>query len=415
MTLSRRVFQRVFWSNLAGLLLAVAVAWHALEDLEAVTLAQDEQVELAYLLESVDKRESHHFASGTLVFAYLPADADRATELPVLFNQVPVPFRGELEILENEYEIITGNYDHGTYYFAKDLAVFEARESAYGRLFLGFIGAVIAVSLLLAVLTARQISRPLSRLAREALDPASVSGRVDENYQERELRDIAQAVNRYQDQQRLFLTRERDMIAMASHELRTPIAVVLGAAEVIEKRGRLQDDDARTLERILRSAREMSENVHGLLLLRRGATADERQAVALRPLLEQLCGDYQQLDAANEPRLSLEWETREPFVNAEPALLRMLMHNLISNALAHTTGAVNIRVSGERVSICDDGGESSMVPHLMPIQSQTEERPVGLGLYICTLVCERYRWHFKVDPYGRGQCVTIHFADKVHK
>ena len=130
--------------------------------------SRDEQVELAYLLQSVDGRCAVSRVIRHACLCYLPASADPATELPVLFNQVPVPFRGELEILNSEYEVITGAHGKGTYYFAKDLAVFAIASQPMDGYPFNICRCRHFVSLALAVLTARQISRPLSRLARDS-------------------------------------------------------------------------------------------------------------------------------------------------------------------------------------------------------------------------------------------------------
>lgn len=89
----------------------------------------------------------------------------------------------------------------------------------------------------------------------------------------------------------------------------------------------------------------------------------------------------------------------------------MLLHNLISNALSHTPGHVLIKVDSDRVSICDEGGASAVVCPTVAEREAAEQRPEGLGLYICTLVCERYGWQFGVEQAGSGQCVMIRFSD----
>ncbi len=84
--------------------------------------------------------------------------------------------------------------------------------------------------------------------------------RITQHFIDSELNQISVAVNGLIDKINEGFQREKNFIAMASHELRTPIAIVLGAVNVLEKRGHLCDEDQKTIQRIKTAINEMAEN-----------------------------------------------------------------------------------------------------------------------------------------------------------
>lgn len=406
-SIAQRIFRLFFFVNLAFLSAILVFAWWALEDLEETMLESDRQVELQYFADNGEKDKPQHISTGLLISAFIPNGFDTSNYLPVLFEKIPVPFQGEIEFLDKEYSVVTQAFPEGNYYLAKDLELFEEREDTL-ILYVLTLALLIGVSCyLLARLFSRRIATPVLRLASAigAIDGQNSTARLEANFVDAELNEVAAAINSYRERIDAGMAREKNLISLASHELRTPVSVVLGAARIIESRNRLNADDAKTLQRIITAAEEMSANIRTLLaLVRQGKAELPPESFAIGDLLAALCADYCLEQPANAPRLQLQRHSPPVMVTANKALVRMLLHNLISNALSHTQGNVLIRELPGCITVCDSGDANAK-----PVLAEPGSAPTsGLGLYIVSLACEQLGWQLELADVEGGTCVNVH-------
>lgn len=123
-----------------------------------------------------------------------------------------------------------------------------------------------------------------------------------------------------------------------SHELRTPLRHILGYAELLaeDQTGALADRGKQFLENIRKSAQSASTIVETLLLFSRiGRAALNYADVNLQALAEL---GRTEIMSGFEPR-NVQWRIAAlPVVVADPALMRMVFRNLLSNALKYTRG-----------------------------------------------------------------------------
>src|SRR5262249_34955805 len=93
--------------------------------------------------------------------------------------------------------------------------------------------------------------RPIRDLAArmQAVDPATVGARLPTTYDREEIQIIARASNAHLERVERFIERERSLLDQASHEFRTPIAVIAGAVDVL-KQQTLPDSSKPALGRI---------------------------------------------------------------------------------------------------------------------------------------------------------------------
>jgi signal transduction histidine kinase len=187
---------------------------------------------------------------------------------------------------------------------------------------------------------------------------------------------------------------KRDFISIASHELRTPIAVIHGITSTLHLRGaELRDDQLGELkETLFEQTTRIAELVDQLLDLSRL----ESGAVAIRPerfrprqrvdgLLPQLVPDrLADIDVAIEPELELY---------TDPQALDRVVSNLVVNALRYGEPPVSVRhrTNGSLeliVEDCGQGVEPEFVPRLFDRFSRStashalNDAGAGLGLSI---------------------------------
>ncbi len=112
-----------------------------------------------------------------------------------------------------------------------------------------------------------------------------------------ELHTIADALNDYLDRNEQFVERERVFISTASHELRTPIAVMTGAAELALEQPGLPERARQQMQRVLRTAQSVEQLIELLLVLARDPArlAARAERIALDQLLPEIVDDHRHL------------------------------------------------------------------------------------------------------------------------
>lgn len=218
----------------------------------------------------------------------------------------------------------------------------------------------VIVTTLLGALAALRVARwvlsPLARLQRavELLDrtrPADVRLGPDEGVEEVDA--LRRALRVVLTQLTSSLMRSRRFARDAAHELRTPLATMLGELELLaEKTPHESADDVR---RALRVAQRLGALVERLLVLARSDEPPERsEEVALLGLAEDL---REELPPDLRPRVVLAG--KEVSVRGDVALLSAMIANALDNALKYSTGPVRLEVApsdaGASVVVSDEG------------------------------------------------------------
>jgi len=260
--------------------------------------------------------------------------------------------------------------------------------------------AVAAAGMLLAALLTRRGLAPLARLARAAgeiertADPAR---RLPEPEAADELGQLSGVLNRMLGSLQRARDAERRFLADASHELRTPVAALLGNVEYAARHGASGD----VLAELQADAARLARLVDDLLALERGAS--ERRPVALHRLVSEVVSRH---PAAPRIRLGA---LAPATVRADPDALGRALSNLIDNAALHGPAGGHIHVSlsceGERarLSVRDEGPgpDPAVAERLFERFWRGEEaagRPgSGLGLAIVREVASQHGGEVEVE------------------
>jgi signal transduction histidine kinase len=148
---------------------------------------------------------------------------------------------------------------------------------------------------------------------------------------------------------RQALRRQRDFVADAAHELRTPVTILRTAAELGLESGNSIEQQA-ALEQALAESTHLARLVDDLSLLARadsGVLSLERNPVDLADLAREAVSGVELLAEDREVRLILEAHGT-PRVAGDRGRLRQLLLILLDNALKHTPdgGTVTVRLAG---------------------------------------------------------------------
>jgi len=401
-SIARRIYLAMLLVSVLGMAVMVTVVSFISEDLEDTIVATELARERALFLADYNPDQPLVRDALGLLVAYVPTG--QSLTLPTLFDGLSPPQSVELERDGQTWLITVDALATGALYLAKNITHFEDREALFERLLVGVALAIVAFSLLLAVASSRHLTRPLQSLSTRIADtPVGPNmPRIVTDYRDAELHAIADTFNRFLDELEAYVRREQSLLSLASHELRTPIAVFSGALDILASRGQLAENDRATLARARRACDEMRNNVHTLLALaRRNSPPPQNTHCDIAQLVAQIAKDLQSHNP-DAGRLSLVLDA-PLVVHRDPAMVRMLLRNLMQNAIQHTRGDVHVRVNADAIDVTDQGaGLDAQAQAVLRGSHALAGNDIvgGLGLYIVTLMCERLGWKLDIVHTG---------------
>jgi two-component system sensor histidine kinase BaeS len=235
--------------------------------------------------------------------------------------------------------------------------------------------AFLFVLLLVAAATsaARRMTRPMDSLIDAAgrIEAGDFSVQVSESGP-RELRSVARAFNQMSARLKASDEQRRGFLAEVAHEFRTPLTVIRGQAEAIADG--VYPGDAAHLSPILDATQTLDrlvEDLRTLVLTDAGNLVLHKEPTDLGALAADTVESFgTQAEAAHVTLSSEVADGSLMQVDIDPARIRSVMGNLLSNAIRHTPsgGSVTVAVgeSGQEefVTVSDTG--EGIPPDLVP-------------------------------------------------
>jgi heavy metal sensor kinase len=236
----------------------------------------------------------------------------------------------------------------------------------------------------------------------------NLSGRLAVPPANDELRRLSETLNDMLGRIEASVKRITQFTADASHDLRTPVALIRTSAELALRRPRMEDEYRETLSRILTTSEETTHLMENLLTLARadaGAADLEFRNIDLVPHLEKISEEAGILAAGKGIQVTSELAPGPVRISGDPAAIERLLLIVIENAVKYTPAGGNIQMnlangSGTaRIEIRDSGigiNEKDL-PHIFERffradQARSRESGgSGLGLAIA---------HWIVDLHG---------------
>jgi signal transduction histidine kinase len=256
---------------------------------------------------------------------------------------------------------------------------------------------------------------PVSHLAEElsSLDPVQRNVRIEEKYSDYEVGLIARAFDEYMDRLDEFVQREQSFTAAISHELRTPVSVIVTSLDLLELKG-IKPDQQKVFKRIKVSTNYMHKVINSLLFFARHVhdVADESMPlIELTGVCENVVAQY--LPIAEEKGLSLTFDRKQSaHVRMLENHIEIILGNLVRNSIDHTkNGGITITLTSQGFSITDTGSgmNNKQIDLILDSCKQHPKGDTGgLGLYLVTNICRYYDLRLVIDSViGQGSTFSV--------
>lgn len=232
-----------------------------------------------------------------------------------------------------------------------------------------------------------------------------------------EIRPLIESINQLFSRVEKTIKSEKRFTADAAHELRTPLAALAAQAQVA-LRARDADERRHAIDQLIASSRRSARLVDQLLTL---AKVDPTEAipagtVELDWLAQQVCAINGPL--AVENGVTLELDTIYTVVTGDADMLRIMLRNLVDNAIRYTPagGRVAVSVTERTVSVTDSGPgipaeERERVFDRFHRLAGQDKEGSGLGLSIVARIAERHcaKVRLAEGDGGVGLKVSVEF------
>jgi two-component system, OmpR family, sensor histidine kinase MprB len=327
--------------------------------------------------------------------AEIPVDA----EAQAVADGSSGPVLADAEVDDDHVRVLTTPVPRGgALQLARSLESVDAVLDRLRWVLLALIAGGIALAAVLGRLAARHLVAPVARVtdaARHISETEDLGRRIEVTSND-EVGELATRFNGMLDTLEGSIAAQRQLIADASHELRTPVAALRTNLEVLaEPDGLDEAERARLLDDVQAQAEELGALVADLIELARGderspATEDVRLDVLVREAIERA--------QRHAPAVEFRAELEPAVVEGVPDRLARAVNNLLDNAAGHSPagGVVEVRAGPDGVHVRDhgDGIDPDDLPHLFDRfyrGAGARERPgTGLGLAIVRQVAEQH-------------------------
>ena len=311
-----------------------------------------------------------------------------------------------------------------TVQLAQDRSSDERVEREFAVLFIIVLASSVLASAFIAIIVTKRGLRPLTQLTQlvARMGPTHLKERVAPGSWPSELQPLAIAFDDMLKRLDDSFTRLSQFSADLAHELRTPVANMMGEAQVALTRERTAAEYRETIESTIGECERLSRIVDNLLFVARVDAAREpiaRKRFDARAAVEKIAAFYQTI--AEDRHVTITC-TGEGQIYADPDLFERDVGNLLDNALRFTPdrGSIQVAVSKHsndfEVAISDNGCgiAAEHVPRVFDrfyrAESSRTSDGAGLGLALVKSIVELHGGSASIQSeMGRGTTVKLTF------
>jgi signal transduction histidine kinase len=264
----------------------------------------------------------------------------------------------------------------------------------------------------IGIVLSRAVMRPVTEFANDVtqLDPTRRNERFGNRFSDREVGVIAAALDDYMERLDRVLEREQSFTEDASHELRTPVAIIASAAELLAEEPMLSAAARERVQRIRRATGQMQSLIEALLFLARGESNESTQPCSLDQIVRESAEVVGAQAATKALQLSV---TVQPVtVAGSPIMVACVVNNLLLNAINFTQeGSIDVALTPRELTVRDTGigiPPKDLSRIFERRYRGAQSRGLGLGLYLVSRICQRLGWTIEThSTEGSGTTFRI--------
>lgn len=210
---------------------------------------------------------------------------------------------------------------------------------------------------------------------------------------------------------------QKEFTENASHELQTPLAIMRGKLDLLMQEP-MSQQGARIVSEMGEVNMRMSHLNKGLLLLAKieNDQYGAREPIPIIHFTENILPDFDVLKGNTRLQLTDLSDHQEVFVKANSTLFRIMLNNLIVNALRHTTGdngIIEIIITRNDLSVCNQADNGTLDATKIFSRFHTDDQAKGgngLGLSIVKAICDYHGWTIQYSFQHQRHCFTVTFS-----
>jgi len=286
---------------------------------------------------------------------------------------------------------------------------------------LGPVGAVLLALLFFLLISGavtsgmRRMTRPMSSLIEAAhrIESGDYSTQVPE-WGSPDIRSVARAFNSMSARLKTIDEQRRGFLADVTHELRTPLSVIRGQAEAISDG--VYPADAAHLEPILDATETLDrlvEDLRTLALTEAGNLVLQKEATDLGALAHDTVESFRPQADSKGVVFTTDIAPNLAPVELDPARMRQVIGNLLSNAIRHTPSGGSVKVavpSPAKISVSDtgEGIPPDLLPHVFErFTKGPNSSGSGLGLAIAHDLVAAHGGSLRAENTAQGTTLTV--------
>ncbi|GAA6204703.1 HAMP domain-containing sensor histidine kinase [Thalassotalea sp. SU-HH00458] len=331
-------------------------------------------------------------------------------------NQLPETVQARLKISPKATEIFTAsdNHFHLTYISLNQetphillanvtpLLVVTNMSKNLSVVFTG----VFCLFLLLAMFFAYKISKQTVKPVIDLAHQLKLQQQATETYQfphyPFEIGYLSKTLEENLNKLQQALNREKHFTRDVSHELRTPLTVLKNAIALAEQRPLSQQD----INHIKKANQDIENTINVLFMLARTSSMNMERCELNRMIEQAILDNYQTIEAH---KMSINVAIDEQvFIQTNPHLFKLLMNNLINNAIEHSSEKLlNIEFKNNELTFSNALLSNVNEPESLfksGVKNENSEG-IGQGLFLIYRIVEVFNW--SVNIQSQPQCFYI--------
>jgi two-component system, OmpR family, sensor histidine kinase ArlS len=369
-----------------------------------------------------DKYKKLYFSSDSVDNTYFPGELNNRPikelnniSLSYINNNIFVLFNSNLTINRENYPMV----------LVKDLTTIINYIVILGFILLGTFTFLLLVMISIGARASKKMLRPIYTMTNTAksISAKALDTRLDVIDSHDELKDLAETFNGMLDRLQESYELQNRFVSDASHELRTPISVIQGYANLLSRWGK-EDKDVleESVTAIRNEAENMKELVEKLLFLARtdkNTQKLQKETFPINELIDEIIKETRMID---ENHVIINNKNDSLSVNADRKLIKQALRIFIDNSIKYTPQGGTIKVNSFvqrrflNITIEDSGIGISKedLPHIFDRFYRCDKARsrqsggTGLGLSIAKWIIGKHKGSIEVESaLNKGTKINI--------